>query len=75
VSKHEADISLIRKYLSGELDARAMHLLERRAQDDPFLMDALEGYENTKSDSVVPLSELSARLHNRVEKKKGRVIR
>ena len=36
------DILQIRKYLNGELNARAMHQLERRAQDDPFLMDAMK---------------------------------
>ena len=43
MSKHRDDIMQIKKYLAGQLDARAMHQLERRALDDPFLADALEG--------------------------------
>ncbi len=65
---------LIRKYLNGELDAKAMHQLERRAQDDPFLMDALEAYGSAKGDQQQQLDELSARLKSRIEPKKGRVI-
>ena len=41
------DILQIRKYLNGELNTRAMHELERRALDDPFLADSLEGFEQT----------------------------
>lgn len=60
----------IRKYLNGELDARAMHELERRALDDPFLADALEGYEQTGSDQQHHLVDLSNRLQNRTQKVK-----
>ncbi|WP_316836558.1 carboxypeptidase-like regulatory domain-containing protein [Pedobacter nutrimenti] len=39
------DIVLIRQYLRGELDERAMYALERRAQHDPELMDLMMGME------------------------------
>ncbi len=74
MSKKETDISQIRKYLDGELDASAMHRLERRAQDDPFLMDALEGYEKAGSDQQAQLNELAGRLNQRAAKKEGRII-
>ena len=74
MGKQRNDISQIRKYLDGELDARAMHELERRAQDDPFLMDALEGYENTKADEQKDLDELTKRLQQRIEKKEAKII-
>jgi TonB family protein len=74
VSKKETDILLIRKYLNGELDARAMHQLEKRAQDDPFLMDAIEGYEKAGSDQQPHLDELSGRLKQRVARKEKRII-
>ncbi len=64
----------IRKYLNGELDAKAMHQLERRAQDDPFLMDALEGYENTRNDQYANLNEISKRLQQRIAPKQRRII-
>jgi hypothetical protein len=69
VSKPVNDILLIRKYLAGELDARAMHELERRALDDPFLADALDGYGHAKSDQQKNLAKLSARLNARTDKK------
>src|ERR1700733_7034161 len=74
MGKQAADISQIRKYLNGELDARAMHRLERQAQDDPFLMDALEGYQNAKSDQQMNLNELVTRLNDRVSEKRSRII-
>ena len=64
----------IKKYLNGELDARAMHSLERRAQDDPFLMDALEGYEKAGTEQDIHLNELAQRLHQRTEKTERRII-
>lgn len=74
MSKKEVDISLIRKYLNGELDAHAMHQLEAKAQDDPFLMDAIEGYQYAKNDQQANLTELSGRLQQRLERKERRII-
>ncbi len=74
MSNNKTDISQIRKYLNGELDARAMHQLEREAQDDPFLMDALEGFESTATDQQADLNDLQQRLAKRVEPKKERSI-
>lgn len=70
MADHDADIILIQKYLNGELDARAMHQLEARAQDDPFLADALEGYEKSGRGQQANLTGLSKRLQQRVEEKK-----
>lgn len=74
MSKKGTDISLIRKYLNGELDARAMHQLEKRAQDDPFLMDALDGYEKAGGDQQHHLDELAARLQQRAAGNERRII-
>jgi len=74
VGKRETDISLIRKYLNGELDAQTMHQLERRAQNDPFLMDALEGYEKAGSDQQAQLNELASRLKQRITRKERHII-
>lgn len=38
----------IEAYITGKLDAAAMHALEKAALDDPFLAEALEGYEVMK---------------------------
>ncbi|QKJ32437.1 carboxypeptidase-like regulatory domain-containing protein [Mucilaginibacter mali] len=67
-------ISQIRKYLNGELDARAMHQLEREAQDDPFLMDAMEGYEQTTGPQQGQLNDLDALLEKRIGPSKVRRI-
>ncbi len=68
-----SDIQQIQKYLNGELDASAMHILERRAQDDPFLMDALEGYAAKGSDQSNNLSSLQERLQARTATKVRRM--
>ncbi|MFA5243873.1 MAG: hypothetical protein WC380_01105, partial [Pedobacter sp.] len=45
VSLSNTDIILFRKYLSGDLEPELMHQLEKKAMDDPFMWDAMEGYE------------------------------
>ncbi|MFI5138942.1 MAG: carboxypeptidase-like regulatory domain-containing protein [Sphingobacteriales bacterium] len=74
MSKRETDISQINKYLKGELDANAMHQMERRAQEDPFLMDALEGFELTGGDQQSKLDVLTDRLKKRTAPKERRII-
>jgi TonB family protein len=69
-----ADPELIRRYLAGELDNKAMHALERQALDDPFLADALEGFEQHVPDQRMNLADLSKRLEQRVQPAKKRVI-
>jgi hypothetical protein len=72
VDSRNTDILQIKKYLEGKLDARAMYELERRALDDPFLMDAMEGYEVAgKRDNV--LDDLHGTLQNRSHNR-GRVV-
>jgi TonB family protein len=72
VSANKNNISQIRKYLNGELDARAMHELERQALDDPFLADALEGYEQ-RGNQEQHLSDLQNRLQHRIIPTKKRL--
>jgi len=74
VSANKPHISQLRKYLNGELDAKAMYRLEREAQNDPFLMDALEGYEASGADKLDDLTELQQRLTDRISPKKERSI-
>nr|WP_176842361.1 energy transducer TonB [Chitinophaga filiformis] len=74
---HHVDPELIRRYLAGELDNKAMHALEKQALDDPFLADALEGFAERKPDQRVHLADLNRRLERRVqgkEEKKGGVF-
>jgi len=74
VNNKKPDIEQIRKYLNGELDASAMHQLERQAQHDPFLMDALEGFERTNTDQQANLHELNQRLTERIKQDHKKVI-
>lgn len=74
MSAKKPNISQIDKYLKGELDARAMHQLERQAQDDPFLMDALEGYENSGKNQQPNLADLKEQLAKRTAPAKQRSL-
>lgn len=74
---HHVDPELIRRYLAGELDNKAMHALEKQAMDDPFLAEALDGYAERKPDQRMHLADLNKRLAMRVrnrEEKRGMVI-
>lgn len=74
MNKQRPNILQIQKYLKGELDAKAMHQLEREAQHDPFLMDALEGYQIAGSNQQRNLDILSKQLAQRTEKQPRRII-
>ncbi|HEY1163708.1 MAG TPA: GDSL-type esterase/lipase family protein, partial [Chitinophaga sp.] len=65
-NKPEVSEELIRQYLAGELDDKAMHALERQALDDPFLAEALEGYAGHEPDQSAQLADLQQRLEQRV---------
>lgn len=64
---------LIRQYLAGELDDKAMHALERQALNDPFLADAIEGYAGHAPEQTVHQQELASRLSDRIATRTGRV--
>lgn len=57
----------IEKYHKGLLTAREMHLLEKAALDDPFLADALEGYNTPGVDVTADINELKQRLTGKAE--------
>ncbi len=65
-NKPAVSAELIRQYLAGELDDKAMHALERQALDDPFLADALEGYALHAPDQLAHQEDLMDRLAQRV---------
>lgn len=70
----EVSAELIRQYLAGELDDKAMHALERQALDDPFLAEALEGFDQHPPDQQVHLDDLQARLAARVAESRQRKV-
>ena len=60
----------IEKYLKGELTDAQRHALEKKALDDPFLADALEGLEEMPSSLVMEdIGELRSKLVQRVANK------
>jgi TonB family protein len=71
--KPEVSAELIRQYLAGELDDKAMHALEHQALDDPFLAEALEGFDQHPADQQANLEDLHARLAARVAPRQTRV--
>jgi hypothetical protein len=56
---------MINSYLDGSLNQKEMHRLEKQALSDPFLWEALEGYEYT-SDPGIQLSILQRQLQERI---------
>jgi hypothetical protein len=58
----------IQRYLKGEMSAREMFDMEKAALEDPFLADALEGYEAHPT-AAADLNDLHARLHARATKR------
>lgn len=73
MSNKDADILQVEKYLAGELDARAMHELERKALADPFLYDALEGHGKAGMTNA-NMDELNFRLQQRIAPPKVRKL-
>lgn len=72
MKSNHPDISLIRKYLNGELDGPDMYKLERQAQDDPMLMDVITGMEmGDRNGDAVQFEEISQRIRNRVAEKRS----
>lgn len=68
MKNNKPDISLIRKYLDGELDGRAMYELERQAQEDPALMDMIQGMEmGNKTRDEANLSDIERMISERVQ--------
>lgn len=62
----------IEKYRKGELTSAEMHALEKRALQDPFLADALEGAESISAESFSKdLNELKESIDFQSEEKRA----
>ena len=57
------------RYHEGNMDAREMHALEKAALEDPFLADALEGYNYTSS-ATEDVQHLKSLLAEKTSRKK-----
>jgi len=71
---NKPNISQIRKYLNGELDARAMYELERQAQSDQLFMDVIKGMEKGNENHQPNLDAIDRLIQQRVQQDKRRVI-
>src|ERR1700692_308935 len=68
----------IQKYLEGKLPASEMHAIEKAALDDPFLADAIEGFEtiskqNTSVNIDADIIELHQKLAEKIEERRKTV--
>ena len=62
------DIDVLEDYLDGKLDAKAMHDVERRSLEDPFVAEALAGLSLSPK-RVQSLSLLQKQLQDRIAQK------
>lgn len=60
------DYIAIKHYLEGKLSPLESHELEKRALDDPFLADAIEGFRISKIPADSQLSILQRRLEEHI---------
>ncbi|MCD8186650.1 MAG: hypothetical protein LUD68_09495 [Rikenellaceae bacterium] len=63
------------EYIRGNRKGRAAHQLEKEAMSDPFLADALEGFESVKADHPVAIEVLKNRIRIRSQLRRFRNIR
>jgi len=65
----------IEKYLNGELSPSEMHALEKKALDDPFLADALEGAEFLSPEAFhEDMEDLRQQLQARIEPEERKTV-
>lgn len=63
----------IQRYHAGDMSMQERHALEKAALDDPFLADALEGYQHTSTPQI-DLAYLEQQLSEKTTPKRKRVI-
>lgn len=69
MQKGKVDIERIRRYVNGELSPREMYVLERRAQQDPALMDVILGMEReTRDVHAANLAAIRKRIAARAQR-------
>lgn len=61
--------SLLKKRIQGTITQKEQHALERRALDDPFLMEAIEGYL-IHGDHESTINEIKTSIHPKKRKRK-----
>ena len=65
----------IERYLRGEMTPAEMHALEKEALEDPFLSEALEGFQNASPETYLfDLRQLHQSVHQRTKTRKPKII-
>lgn len=59
----------LKRYLKGQMSPSEAHAFEREALDDPFLSDAIEGYEQSGTEAFDDLQSLKVKLAPQTKKK------
>ncbi|WP_298651129.1 carboxypeptidase-like regulatory domain-containing protein [uncultured Proteiniphilum sp.] len=52
----------LKDYIRGQRQGKEANRLERRAIDDPFLQDAIDGYDSVEGDHISVIEDLEKRL-------------
>ncbi|MEM9895391.1 MAG: TonB family protein [Bacteroidota bacterium] len=68
MSNTKRDMDRIQKYFRGKLKSQERYEIEREALDDPFLHDALEGYENSPREYLEDIEPLKKKVNKRSKK-------
>ena len=72
MKKDQTFIQSLKGWLSGDAGLKQERELQRLAQDDPFMTDALEGYQAVpEEDHLQKLQQIRNRLAGKEEKKRG----
>ncbi len=69
-------IQLLRRWLSGEIRATEEQQLDRGAEEDPFLRDALDGYrQHPEADHEAAMNRIRGKLQERSRRGGGGYVR
>lgn len=52
----------LKDYIKGQRQGKEANQLERKAMDDPFLQDAIDGYDSVEGDHISMIEDLEKRL-------------
>lgn len=61
----------LKDYIRGQRHGKEANQLERKAMDDPFLQDSIDGYDSVKGDHISQIEDLEKRIPS-PQKRTGR---
>ncbi len=69
--REEPEVKNLLDYIYGERRGKRAHDLEREAMQDPFLQDALDGYDSVKGKHGENISRMQQEILSKTKKKKS----